>query len=112
MAQRNNLTTQPIHPASLSKRMLLGGGIALILITIFLLGAPAPNPAWPKLWMIRPLIIVPFAGAMGGGVYHVLDQMRAKGGWSKTLTVILGLIVYLIGLWMGTILGLDGTWWD
>jgi hypothetical protein len=32
MTQRNNLTTQPIHPASLGKRMLQGAGIAFILI--------------------------------------------------------------------------------
>jgi hypothetical protein len=111
MIQRNNFT-HSIHSASLITRLLVGGGIALILITVFLLGAPAPNPAWPKLWMLRPLIIVPLAGATGGAVYHLLDHMRAKGGWSKVLTVILALIIYLIGLWMGMVLGLDGTWWD
>lgn len=112
MTQTNNLTTQPIHSSSLSKRMLLGVGIALILITIFLLGVGEPNPAWGKLWMIRPLIIVSLAGAMGGVFYYFMDHLRYQGGWRKTLAYILSLIGYIIALWLGTVLGLDGTLWN
>jgi hypothetical protein len=39
MTQQNNVTQQPIHSASLVKRMLQGAGIALTLITLFLLSA-------------------------------------------------------------------------
>lgn len=112
MTARNNLTTQHIHSASLGKRMLQGGGIALVLITAFLISAGEGNPNWPKYWMIRPLIIVPLAGAMGGLCYYFLDHLRYQGGWMKVLAYILSFLVYIIGLWMGTVLGLDGTWWD
>jgi hypothetical protein len=107
-----NSTTQSIHSASLSKCMLIGGGIALVLITAFLISAGEGNPNWPKYWMIRPLIIVPLAGATGGACYYVLDHLRYQGGWKKVLAYILSFLVYLIGLWMGTVLGLDGTWWN
>ena len=92
--------------------MLLGAGIALILITVFLLSAGDSDPSWPKLWMIRPLIIVPLAGALGGVFYYFMDHLRYRGGWRKALAIILSLVVYIIGLWLGTILGLDGTMWD
>lgn len=112
MTQQNNLTTQPIHPASPGKRMLQGAGIAFILIVIFLFGAGEPNPVWPKLWMIKPLLIVPLAGALGGAFYYLMDHLRYQGGWRKALAYIASLVGYIIVLWLGTVLGLDGTWWD
>jgi hypothetical protein len=111
MTQENNLTTKSIHPASLSKRMLLGGGIALILIIAFLAPVGEPNPDWGKFWMIRPLVIVPLAGATGGLFYHLMDRLRYQGSWKKILANILSLIVYIFGLWIGTVLGLAGTLW-
>lgn len=110
MTQSN--TTQPIHPASLGKRMLLGAGIALTVITVFLLGVDEPKPEWGKLWMIRPLIIVPLAGAMGGAFYYFMNHLRYLGGWKKALVILLSLIGYLIVLWLGIVLGLDGTLWN
>ena len=112
MTQQNELTTQPIHPATSTKRMLQGAGIALILIIAFLASSGEPDPAWPKFWMVKPLIIVPLAGAMGGLFYFYMDYLGHRGGWRKVLAIILSVVVYLIGLWMGTVLGLDGTMWN
>lgn len=112
MTQGRNLITRPINQALLIKRMLLGAGIALVLISVFLLQAGAPDPDWGKLWMIRPLIIVPLAGAAGGAFYYFMNPLRYQGGWKRIVANILSLIVYIIGLWLGTILGLDGTWWN
>jgi hypothetical protein len=112
MTQRNELQNQPIHPVSLGKRMLQGAGIGLILIIFFLLGAGEPDPEWPKLWMIKPLLMVPAAGALGGIFYYNMDHLRCQGGWREALAYVLSLIVYLIVLWLGTVLGLNGTMWD
>jgi hypothetical protein len=112
MTQTNKLTTQPSQPASLAKWMLLGAGVALTVITLFLYGVRDPNPAWGKLWMIRPLIIVPLAGAMGGTLYYFMNYVLDLSGWKKILAFLLSLIGYLIGLWLGIILGLDGTLWN
>ncbi|MBD0289392.1 MAG: potassium transporter KefB [Flavisolibacter sp.] len=103
---------QPLHTASLGKRALQGAGIALVLIVIFLLKAGEHDPDWHKLWMIRPLVVVPVAGAMGGVFYYFMDHLRYQGGWRKLLANILSLVVYIIGLWLGTVLGLDGTMWN
>jgi hypothetical protein len=112
MTQPKELQNQPIHAASVGKRMLQGAGIALILIIVFLLSAGEPNPDWPKLWMIKPLLIVPLAGALGGVFYYNMDHLRYQGGWREALAYILSLLVYLLVLWLGTVLGLNGTWWD
>ncbi|MCX2451522.1 hypothetical protein OQX61_09620 [Pedobacter sp. PLR] len=112
MTQHNSLPTQSIHAAPLSKRMLQGAGIALILIVFFLFQTGEPNPEWGKLWMIKPLIIVPLAGACGGIAYYVMDHIRYHNGWRKVMANILSLIVYIIALWLGTVLGLNGTYWN
>ena len=112
MTHGNDLTTPQIHPASLGKRMLQGAGVALILISLFLLSADQADPSWPRLWMLRPLIIVPLAGATGGVFYYFMDLLRYQGGSKKILANILSLVVYIIGLWLGTVLGLDGTMWN
>jgi hypothetical protein len=108
----NTSTTQQILPGSLAKRMLIGGGIALVLISAFLITAGKGDPSWPKSWMVRPLVITPLAGAMGGLCFHLLDRFRVQGGWRRIAANILGVLIYIVGLWLGAILGLDGTYWD
>ena len=91
--------------------MLVGAGIGLLLISLFLFSAEF-NPEWGKFWMIRPLVIVPLAGAMGGACNYVIAHFHNRVGVNKTIAMILSVIVFIIGLWMGIVLGLDGTMWD
>lgn len=112
MTKQDKLTTQPLHRTSSVKTMLLGAGIALLLISLFLLSVRHPNPAWPRWWMIRPLVIVPIAGALGGLFYYSMDRLRSGGGWKSAFAIVVSVIVYITGLWMGTVLGLDGTLWN
>ena len=113
MVQRN-LIKQYINPASLVKRMFIGAGIALFLISFFLLGdGDLPeNPEWPKYWYIRPFIIVPIAGAMGAAFSCLMDDLRHQGGWKQAFAIFFSLLVFIIALWMGTVLGLVGTLWN
>ena len=97
----------PILPA-----MLLGAGFALLAISFFVFGVDNVLVEWGKFWMIRPLIITPLAGATGGAVYHLLDRLRAKGNINGSVALILSLIIYVVGLWMGIVLGLAGTMWN
>lgn len=101
-----------IHKVPLFKRMIVGGSIAMLLIIVFLYGVDHPKPEWGKLWKLRPILVVSFAGAMGGLIFHIMDYYRSKGGWWKIIANIASLIAYIIGLWLGTVLGLDGTLWD
>ncbi|WP_299820307.1 potassium transporter KefB [uncultured Pontibacter sp.] len=112
MAPKHEYQNQPIHPASAGKRMLQGAAIGLALIAFFLLGAGAPNPEWPEYWMIKPLLIVPAAGALGGLFFFNMDHLRFQGGWRAIFAMVLSLAVLLIVLWLGIVLGLHGTMWD
>lgn len=111
MTQKNNLAEQP-RQLSMGKPMLIGAGIGLLLISMFVFGVDDPKPEWGKLWMIRPLIIVPTAGAMGGLFFYFMNYLSSRGSLNKILANILSLVVFLIGLWMGIVLGLDGTMWN
>lgn len=112
MTNTSDSSTQLIHSSSLIKRMLAGAVPGLLLISLFLAGTGEPDPSWGEYWMLRPLIVVPIAGAMGGAFYYFADQIGRRLGWNKTLIIILSLIVYLIGLWLGSVLGLAGTYWN
>ena len=111
MTQQNNLIIQPINWPSLGKRMLLGASIGLAVILFFVLGVDEPNPEWGKLWMIRPLLVTPSAGAMGGAFYYFMNHITYKGSWKRVLANIVSVIVFIIGIWMGIVLGLVGTMW-
>lgn len=100
------------HGASAVKRMLQGSIPALAVALFFIFSVDHPKPEWPSYWMIQPLIVLPFAGAMGGLAFYVLDFQRAKGGAQKWLTNIANFIIYVVGLWMGIVLGFHGTLWN
>ncbi|GAB3708634.1 hypothetical protein GCM10027592_44000 [Spirosoma flavus] len=103
---------KPLDMASLRKRALLGAVIGLALISYFLLSLNHPNPNWPKFWMVRPLLVVPFAGACGGIFYYFTSHLSIRKGWQKIALNVLSFLVFIIGLWMGIVLGLDGTMWN
>ena len=111
MTQTDNVKTQSNRPVSLTKSMLIGAAIGFIVISFFVFGVDRPHPEWGKLWMIKPLIITPFAGAVGGAFYYFMDYQRSRG-FNKIVAVILSLIVFVVGLWLGIVLGLNGTMWD
>lgn len=103
-------TNSAKQPLSLAKPILIGAGIGLIVISFFVFVGEA-RPEWGTLWMVRPLIITPIAGAIGGAFYYFMDHLSYRG-LNKTVAVILGLLVFIFILWLGTVFGLDGTMWD
>lgn len=107
--------TQQHQTLSLSvlswKHILIGAGIALAVISFFVFGVDEPHPEWGAFWRVRPLIITPLAGAIGGACYSYL-QYQSSQGLNKALAVVLGVVIYVIGVWLGVVLGLDGTMWD
>ena len=111
MTHTNDSTSHP-QQVSLIKRMLLGGGIGLLLISLFVFGVDYPDPAWGEYWRIKPLIITPLAGAMGGLCNYIIMSYHNQVGVNKVVAAIVSAIVFIIGLWMGVVLGLNGTMWN
>ncbi|MES2629111.1 MAG: potassium transporter KefB [Bacteroidota bacterium] len=94
------------------KPVFIGAALAFVLIIVFLLPVlDEPDSSWPVLWMIRPLVIVPLAGAAGGFFFFLMTPLRKQGGWRLVLANVISFFVYLVGLWLGTVLGLAGTLW-
>ena len=111
MTQGNNLL-QTIDRAALAKRMIIGGLFALILMIIFLWGVDHPRPEWGKFWKVRPFLVITFAGATGGACNYFISRLLNKSVAQKIIAAILSFIVFVFGMWMGTVLGLAGTLWD
>ncbi len=111
MAHTNQAENTPLRLASFVIPMAIGAGIAFLVISFFVFGVDAPRPEWGAYWRIRPLIITPLAGAVGGAFYAFMTYLSARG-FNKALAVFLSIAVYLVGLWLGIVLGLDGTMWD
>ncbi|QKJ30502.1 potassium transporter KefB [Mucilaginibacter mali] len=112
MTHANNLTIQPINRAALIKRMLIGGGIAFVLIALLVLPIRNPKPEWGELWMIRPFIITPLAGAAGGAFNYLMNNTFALTGWKKVLALVISILGFVIAIWLGIVLGLAGTLWN
>ena len=112
MTLSNNLTSGPLFTSSLTKRMMIGAGIGLLVISFFVVGAGSGKPAWGDYWRIKPLLLTPFLGAIVGLCYDVTERLRQLNGWQGRLFTILSFAGYLIGLWMAMILGLAGTMWN
>ena len=112
MTHPNNFINQTIHNVSLRNRVLIGGGIGLVVVSFFLIQTNSADPAWGKLWMIRPLIVLPLAGMGAGLINYFLSDLRSQGSIGKTLAIVATVIVYFIALWMGVVVGFDGTLWD
>ena len=92
--------------------MVIGAGIALILMALFIKGADT-KPEWGRFWMIRPLIVAPIAGAGGGLFAYAMEYFFGyKGGWNKVASITLSLVAFIIALFFAVVLGLDGTLWD
>lgn len=103
---------QQIPPASLLRRMLTGASIGLVLISFFVFSVDNPDPAWGKLWRVRPLVITPLAGAFGILSFYLIDFLRPQGTVLTVLIYTFSTLAFIVALWMGIVLGLDGTLWD
>lgn len=112
MTTSKNLTTSTVHRAPMYTRMLQGALVGLLLISAFLISAGKGKPEWGDWWMIKPLLMVPFAGAVGGIVYYYMDEVRSRGGWNRILADVLTFIIFMFGMWIGSVLGLNGTYWN
>jgi len=112
MNNQNQFTARPTDKSSLAKHLIFGGILGLAVISFFVFGVDNPKPEWGTFWKLKPLLVTPMAGAAAGGVFYFLNHVGSQRGWAKALTVIAGIVIGFIGLWMGVILGLNGTMWN
>ena len=112
MTKSIKLFAADIKINTLFKRMLLGALIGFLLISLFVFRIDNPNPSWPSNWRIRPLIVTPLASALGILSFYLSDIVGVKGDWPRIFLFFISVILFLISLWLGTVLGLAGTMWN
>jgi hypothetical protein len=95
-----------------AKSILIGAVIGLIIISLFVFEVEKPKPEWGKFWRIKPLIIEPLAGALGGLFFYFMNYMGSKGAVHKPMAMVLGIFVFIMLLWLAVIIGLNGTMWN
>lgn len=93
-------------------RVLAVAAVAVMIIVFFVSGVNDPNPSWGQYWMVRPLVLVPLAGAGGGAVFHASRIIIRGEGLKNGLALLVGVLAYIVVLWMGIVIGLDGTLWN
>ncbi|EJL74251.1 hypothetical protein [Chryseobacterium populi] len=101
-----------INIKSLIRKAVFGALIGLAIISFFVFTTDHPKPEWGKFWMIRPLIITPLAGAFGGFILYSPELLNLRSKWKKAGITVLTIIGFIISLWLGIVLGLDGTLWN
>ncbi|WP_448702872.1 hypothetical protein ACFGVR_11005 [Mucilaginibacter sp. AW1-3] len=111
MTNSNYSIKRELLPSAFVRPALIGAGTGLVLIALFLLGAGKSNPEWNPYWRFRPLIIVPFAGAMGACAFHLARNLFTQPAWVKALATCFGTLAFLTALWLGSVIGLVGTYW-
>lgn len=109
---QNQFSQIQIEPRKFALSALAGALVALGVISLFVFGADNPNPGWPANWKIRPLMVTPLAGAAGGAFFYVLTRLRPASQAARILLLLFGVFGFLVALWVGIVLGLDGTMWD
>lgn len=110
------LSLNKIHPqitlTSIVTKMLVGAVIGFIVISLFVFGVDNPNPAWGENWRLRPLVVTPLVSALATQALFLKYMIRFETKIMNDLLYLFSFVLVFIGLWLGIILGLDGTMWD
>ena len=92
--------------------MIIGGTIGLAIISIFVFGGDNPKPEWGANWRMRPLILTPLVAAMGGAAFYLTPFLNPKSNFIRVVLYAFSVLAFIVALWIGIVLGLDGTMWD
>jgi Na+/H+ antiporter NhaD/arsenite permease-like protein len=103
-----NQLQRNMHAASIGKRALQGATIAVVLLTVFFLGAEAP----PEARLLLPLAAVALSGACNGVFYFLMDRLRHQGVWQKVVANVICVLVFFFSTWLCLVfaLYLVGLW--
>lgn len=112
MTLTNPITTTPINKKKLTICLILGYLIGLGIISSFVFTVNTPDPAWGQNWWMRPLVITPLATACGSLAFFLVDFVKPQNIFGKIICYLLSSFAFVISLWLGIVLGLDGTLWN
>lgn len=92
--------------------LTLGFAIAFVLVTALILSVNNPNPVWGKNWFVRPILLTPVIAATGAGVSYLISTISFRNQLFNLFKILLCLLAYIFFLWIGTVIGFNGTLWN
>lgn len=101
-----------IRKKSIVRHLLSGWAIGLVLITLFVFSADDPKPEWGPWWIVRPLIVTPIVSAIGMLSFFLKSIINPSSDLGKIAVFLISLFFFVVALWLGFIMGLDGTMWN
>ena len=101
-----------LPPKRIIKKVLLGAGVGLVVISLNVFGVANPDPAWGPHWRLRPLLLTPLITAFGMLAFFLKDVILPQTRNGRILIFLSSLVGFIVALWLGVILGLDGTLWN
>lgn len=90
----------------------LGFAIAFLLVFGLIVTVNNPNPVWGKNWFVKPLILTPTVAAFGGFAFYYLSSISFRNQWISIAKTIVSILAYIFFLWIGTVIGFNGTLWN
>lgn len=101
-----------LHFSNAIQFAIAGAVLALVLISILVFTVPNPNLAWGNFWFIKPLVITPFITSIGGVCFYFINTKKTNSKFLNLLLFLSSALILLFFIWIGTVLGLDGTLWN
>ncbi len=112
MIQTGFLNINPINAGAVIRHFIFGLIIGFIAISFFVFTVDHAPAEWGPRWMIRPLVVTPLVGGLAGLFLYAGKLLETPSKWMKIVAITGSVLAFLILLWIGIILGLDGTMWD
>ncbi|PVH27025.1 hypothetical protein [Sphingobacterium corticibacter] len=92
-------------------KMMFGAALGIFVVSPFIYGNTPHNDEWGFFWFIKPLVLIPLSGAVGGALYY-LSTRYLQHILPKWLLMGMGTLLLAVSIWIGAILGLNGTYWN
>ncbi|MDA3614427.1 LrgB family protein [Polluticaenibacter yanchengensis] len=106
------LNFRQISAATIAKTMLTGLVTGLVIISLFVFTVNNPKPEWGNNWRMQPLLLTPLVVAFGSLVFFANRIFQPQNKTVKTLLLIGSIIAFVFSIWIGIIIGLNGTLWN
>ncbi|MFD2599888.1 hypothetical protein ACFSQ3_13100 [Sphingobacterium corticis] len=93
----------PIGTEYLKIKIIGGTALGILILGPFLYGNTPQNDSWGDLWFIKPLILPPLFGAVGGSLYYYSTRYL-QHTLPKWLLFPIGALLFAACLWIVTVL--------
>lgn len=106
------LNIKQVRPAAIAKTMVIGLIFGLAIISLFVFTVSSPKEEWGNNWRMQPLILTPMIVAFGSLAFLANRIFKPQTKTAKTLLLIASIIAFIFSIWIGIVIGLNGTLWN